>query len=726
MSFLDELARRAGIEAEFVDALGEQRQTPREGKQALLKAMELPAADEVEAEATLDRLTREEWGRALPPCVVLYADRELSVPLHLPEGTRAIRWTLLLEGGAEQTGSTDFVDLALADSAVLEGRPLERRWLTLPDGLPWGYHRLRLEDVAGAETSLIVTPGRCWLPGEDAAEGGNPGEGDLRCWGVAAQVYLLRSERNWGIGDFTDLRRLVETVRAHGGDAIGVNPLHGMFPDLPEQSSPYSPLSRYLLNALNIDIEAVPEFAESEAAQALVREPAFQERLVRARGATMVAYADVAALKYPVLQTLFAEFAQNGSPERKAAFAAFQGSCDELLTVSCAYEAIRQHLLTEDLHFRDCNKWPAEWQHAKAPGVAEFRETHAGLVKYNLWLQWIADEQLQAVKRASEGMAVGVYRDLAVGAHPCGAEIWSNPGVMVAGAEVGAPPDILNTFGQNWVLPPFHPRRMQEDGYRSFIALLRTNMRHAGGLRIDHAMALQRLYWIPRGGTPRDGGYVRYPTDDLIGLIALESHRNRCLVVGEDLGTVPHGFRQRMAEAQILSYKVLLLEEEEKGRGFVKRSSYQRLALSTASSHDLPTLRGWWEEIDLDLRERLGFIAPENAAKTRAKRDTDRGAMLELFREEGLLEGKSWPVTEEFIDAAHRFLARTSSVLMMAQLEDILEEAEQVNLPASMPDQYPSWGRRSTATLEKLASDPRLARLAAICKEERGTGANRH
>ena len=364
---------------------------------------------------------------------------------------------------------------------------------------------------------------------------------------------------------------------------------------------------------------------------------------------------------------------------------------------------------------------PAGGRHAESEGVATFRQTHAELVRYHLWLQWVADEQLQAAKRACAGMAVGIYRDLAVGASPSGAETWSNPHVMVATAEVGAPPDLLNTAGQNWVLPPFHPQKMKDDGYRSFIALLRTNMRHAGGLRIDHAMALQRLYWIPRGGTPADGGYVHYPTNDLIGVIALESQRNRCLVVGEDLGTVAPGFRERMAEAQILSYRVLLLEKTKKG--WTKERDYPRLALSTAGSHDLPTLRGWWEDVDLDLRERLGLIRAEDMPKAREERNTDREELLEQqFREEGLLEGNSWPVTEEFLEAAHRFLARTDSVLFMAQIEDIVEEAEQVNLPASMPDQYPSWSRRLPVTLEELTDDPRLARLAAIAKEERGAG----
>jgi 4-alpha-glucanotransferase len=243
-------------------------------------------------------------------------------------------------------------------------------------------------------------------------------------------------------------------------------------------------------------------------------------------------------------------------------------------------------------------------------------------------------------------------------------------------------------------------------------------MRHAGGLRIDHAMSLERLYWVPKGGSPQDGGYVQYPMDDLIGVLALESHRNECLVVGEDLGTVKEGFRERMAEARILSYRVLLFEKEESG--FLPPSAYPKLALSTASSHDLPTLRGWWEEVDLDLKGKLGLTKEDALPKSREERDKDRQAAVEALRAEGLLQEDGWPTTEEFIAAAHVFLARTPAVLAMAQIDDIAEEPEQVNLPGTMPDQYPSWSRRLSLGLEAMREDPRWVKLAEQMEQERG------
>ncbi len=713
-SFIDRLAERVGIESSFVDALDQTHETAPEKKAALLKAMGLAAEDEAQAENSLHHLKRAEWERALPACAVLHATRPLMVPVTLPRGHGPLPWTVALEGGEQRRGEAMFGDLEL----VREDEDREQRNLCLPQDLPWGYHRLRLDGAEAADMSLIVSPGRCWLPGEEGSDPSQATDRAQRLWGVAAQVYLLRSERNWGIGDFTDLRRLIGILREHGAEAVGVNPLHGMFSDAPEQASPYSPLSRYLLNVLNIDVESVPGFQESEAAQQLVVAEAFQAKLKTCREATMMAYEDVASLKLPVLQVLFTHFEHGAATEQKESFRAFRHGCDELLRVSCVYEAIRQYLTAENPEFRDTGNWPERFRHAGAEGAAEFTRTHPALIRYHLWLQWVADEQMTAVKQACEGMAVGIYRDLAVGASPSGAEVWSNPDVMVAGAEVGAPPDEWNAAGQNWALPPFHPGKMKEDGYRSYTSLLRTNMRHAGGLRIDHAMALQRLYWIPRGGKPRDGGYVRYPLDDLIGVIALESHRNRCLLLGEDLGTVAPGFRERMAEANILSYRVLLLERLKKG--YVPGAEYPEKSLSTASSHDLPTLRGWWEEVDLDLRERLGLTRPENAAKARAERDADRQALVGMFRADGLLASEEPPTAEAFIDAAHRFLLRTPAVLMMAQLEDLVHEPEQVNLPASTPDQYPSWSRRVALTLEDLARDGRLGRLAEIAREERG------
>jgi 4-alpha-glucanotransferase len=327
-------------------------------------------------------------------------------------------------------------------------------------------------------------------------------------------------------------------------------------------------------------------------------------------------------------------------------------------------------------------------------------------------------------------MAVGLYRDLAVGADRAGAETWANAAAVVSGAHVGAPPDIYNPAGQNWGLPPFHPRALREEEYASFIQLVRANMRHAGGLRIDHVMGLQHLYWVPEGQKPATGAYVRYPIEDLIGILALESHRQHCLIIGEDLGTVPEGFRERMAESNILSYRVLFFEQEEKTSAFLPPRVYPTLALAVVGSHDLPTFRGWWEGRDLDLKERLGlFLDPAEAPRQRQARECDRSQLLRALRHEGLLPPDGDPDIPTLARAAHAFLARTPSVLAMAQIDDLTDEADPVNVPATS-DEHPNWRRRLSVTLEELATRPHFIDIAEIFRAERSArrpdGTNAH
>jgi len=317
-------------------------------------------------------------------------------------------------------------------------------------------------------------------------------------------------------------------------------------------------------------------------------------------------------------------------------------------------------------------------------------------------------------------MAVGLYRDLAVGADRSGAEAWADATAVVSAAQVGAPPDIYNPAGQNWGLPPFHPRALREEGYQSFIQLVRANMRHAGGLRIDHAMGLQHLYWVLQGEEPSAGAYVRYPMEDLIGILALESHRHGCLIVGEDLGTVPEGFRERMAEANILSYRVLFFEQEPETGAFLPPNAYPELALAIVGSHDLPTLRGWWEGRDLDLKEQLGlFPEPGEASRQHQARERDRMQFLEALRRERLLPDDGEPDIPTLARAAHAFLARTPSGLAMAQIDDLTDEVEPVNVPATS-DEHPNWRRRLSMTLEELAARPRFIEIAEIFRAERG------
>ena len=709
-SALDTLAERNGVEHEFVDAHGRVRLTPEETKRALLAAMGVDANDEATATKALAALDHKEWGRSLPPVhVASRSGGALSIPLSLPTGAGTVSWRLNLEDGGEKQGESDFTAMALVDRHRLDGLVIERRTLMLDDDVPFGYHRITVQP-GDTTASLIVTPGRCWLP--PAIEEGH------KLWGLAAQLYLLRSEENWGIGDYADLRRLVEILVARGADVVGLNPLHAMFLDAPEHASPYSPASRLLLNILNIDVTGLPEFAACPAAQAVIASPAFRQKIAACRDASLVDYTAVATLKLEVLNRLFDDFWSNGDSERRRAFERFRRERGAAFERSCLFQALRQHFAAMGPEKADWRNWPQPYQDPQSPAVARFARDHEALVTFRTWMQWLADRQLATAAEAAGSMAIGLYRDLAVGADPSGAETWASQRAVVSAAQVGAPPDIYNTAGQDWGLPPFHPRALREEAYASFIELVRANMRHAGGLRIDHVMALQHLYWVPRGQSPASGAYVRYPLDDLVGILALESHRNRCLVVGEDLGTVPEGFRERMAAAGILSYRVLFFEKDESG--FLPPERYPELALSVVGSHDLPTLRGWWEGADIDLRHRLHLVPDADVSEAREQRAIDRRQLLNALHRAGMIPTEETADTEAVVEAAHRFLARSRSALAIAQMDDLTGEVDPVNVPTTS-DEHPNWRRRLSLSIEDFARHPRFQAVSAIFSAERGS-----
>jgi 4-alpha-glucanotransferase len=714
---LDELAERMGIEPEYRDARGRVVRAGAGTKRRLLAAMGAAAEDEPAARAALEALEAEDWESPLPPVLVLRAGADQpSVELTLPAGTDRISWRLLLEDGTEHAGQAAFATLPLLAECRLRGRDLQRRRLALPPGLPWGYHGLHLGDAA---TTLVVTPGRCWLP--PAIEAG------ARLWGIAAQLYLLRSATDWGIGDFGDLRSLVELAAARGADVIGLNPLHAMFDDNPEHASPYSPASRLLLNVLNIDVTAVPELLTCPEVLDRIRSEAFRQDVEACRSEHLVNYTRVAALKLSVLETLF-EACAAADEARWRAFGSFRRDQGPVLERHCLFLALRAHFAAQDPAQADWHAWPEAFRDPASTAVADFARDNRRRLDFLAWLQWVADTQLgaAAATAAGKGMAVGIYRDLAVGADRAGAETWANAAAVISGAQVGAPPDIYNPAGQDWGLPPFHPRALREEGYRSFVELVRANMRHAGGLRIDHVMGLQHLYWVPQGAAPPDGAYVRYPMEDLVGILALESHRQRCLVVGEDLGTVPEGFRERMAEANILSYRVLFFEQDAEG-AFLPPDRYPAEALAVVGSHDLPTLRGWWEGRDIALRERLGLYPdPAESGRQREARQRDRAALVQALRREALLPPDAEPGLPDLdfpllARAAHAFLARSPSVLAMVQIDDLTDEADPVNVPATS-DEHPNWRRRLGMTLEELAARPRFTDITAILRSARGPG----
>ena len=686
MNAVESLAEFCGIELSFKDARGETQHASPESIKKILAAMNEVVCDEGQAGAVLARRQAEDWRRTLAPvrvCDLTQGAPQIEITLARQRG--CLHWTVQLENGETTHDRVAFDELQLVGRRIIDGEEMERRVLALSPGTPPGYHRFSLETPA-TSMSLIVSPGLCYLPTRF--------ERRRQWWGISAQLYAVRSRENWGIGDFTDLRQLLDIARKSGGDVVGVNPLHALFLDDPSKASPYSPSSRLLLNVLNIDVTRVPELGDSETARGLIASPAFQLRLRACQVSATVNYDEVAQLKRPVLRDLYQTFRRRADPLRVTAFEQFRNAQPEEFFHGCVLQVLR--LLGRK-----------EFEHAGVPGIAEFRRSEAALIEEFVWYQWIADEQLADAAKSAAPMAVGIYRDLAVGSDAAGAEQWSNPAGF-ARAHIGAPPDIHNPSGQDWGLPAPLPRLMRDQAYRSFIDLVRANMRHAGALRIDHAMGLQHLFWVPEGCTAKEGAYVKYPLEDLIGILALESHRHQCLIIGEDLGTVPEGFRERIARANILSYRVLYFEKDYDSGAFLEAAAYPRLSLAVASSHDLPTLSAWWQNADIDLKQKMGRVDSEEsmqaAVAERAKERRLLGQTLGLPNSE-TADGK------DAVCAAHAFLAKTGAAIAMAQLDDITLETEPVNIPTTS-EEYPNWRRRYAVELEDLEANSLLRPIA--------------
>lgn len=555
---LESLAAQAGIAASYINAHGQQQAISTETKQRLLEAMH--------------PFTPTQVGSPVPPVVVFTQGR----PCHLNLQTVGeYTWTLTLESEPADKQ---------ARTGVHNGKVQRRKNLTLPRDLPLGYHQLTLRDEQQAWTcQIIVTPTRCFEP--DALLTGR------KLWGACVQLYTLRSDNNWGIGDFGDLKQMVLNVAKRGGAFVGLNPIHSLYPANPESASPYSPSSRRWLNVAYIDVNQVEEFKHSAEAQAWWNNAETQLRLSEARASEWVDYTSVITLKLNALQRAYPEFTkQKSSSKRLKAFQHFVQQGGESLYQQAAFDALHAHLSAQDPTMWGWPVWPDNLRNADSSGVAEFCHQHADKVDFYLWLQWLAYCQLSECFEVcqQQKMPIGLYRDLAVGVAEGGAETWGENGLYCLKASVGAPPDILGPLGQNWGLPPMDPHVMAARAYQPFIDMLRANMTCCGALRIDHVMSMLRLWWIPYGETADKGAYVRYPVDDLLAILALESQRNHCMVIGEDLGTVPVEIIAKLRDCGVYSYKVLYFEHDQ-DNSFRAPQSYTVQAMATITTHDLPS-----------------------------------------------------------------------------------------------------------------------------------------
>jgi 4-alpha-glucanotransferase len=716
-ALIERLAGLRGIADAYDNYRGELQHFSLETKAGILSAMGCVVDDNNAVAAEIAHIETARWRRFLPAVATTRTARigfDINVAAREFGGT--IVWRVTFEDGSRLDGAVSSADCAEVWRGEVSGSWITRRRFELAVDLPPGYHEFEAKIAGGAAEHclLMVSPPKCFEPAAIAA--------GRRLWGIAVQLYTVRSQVNWGIGDFRDLEMLIRWMASSGAGFIGVNPLHALAPADPVRASPYSASSRQFLNVLYISVPGVPEFADCPAARARMADPEFAHRLHELRAQPLVDYRGVADLKFEILALLHQEFRDKHlapRSERGRSFLEFVARRGLQLQLHARFDAL-------DCHFRKANgsasgwmSWPQEYRDVNGGAAARFALEHPTEVEFYAYLQWLAHEQLvQAQALARElGMPVGLYGDYAVGANPSGSETWVDQASYCLGAEIGAPPDPLALKGQGWGIPPPDPAVLQAHPLHGFVQLIRDNMRYYGALRLDHVMSLCRLWWVPAGCAATAGAYVHYPLHQLLTSLTLESARSSCLVVGEDLGVVPDEMCRAMPEFGLYHYKVLLFEKIS-GR-FRRPDEFARRALAAATTHDLPTLHSYWEGRDIELRRRLNLYPNEKIESDIVReREHDREMLLSALREQGISPAHpstpQEPYTDELGHALHLYLARSSTALVALQIEDLLGMIDPVNVPGTFAE-YPNWQRKLTASIEDMAGRSDIAqRLAEI------------
>lgn len=713
------VAHLRNISNRFVDYRGNEAEVAFENIEMILRAMGYDLDDDERLGHDAAQLDTHQWRELLEPITVLSPLRDywgVNVYVTTHDLMKPSHWTIELENGGTLDGLFNLDMLEQTGDYWIDGTQHVRRLLTLPKDIELGYHTIRVS-VGDIERSspLIVTPKTSFQP--------EPMVNGDKIWGTAIQLYTLRSDNNWGMGDFSDLAQLIKDMAAQGADVIGLNPIHSLYPISPDHNSPYSPSNRSFLNILYTDITAVPEFSESAALKRKVASKKFAATVEHLRATDDVEYSGVSALKHECFSVLYNVFKNNHLKKKTAraqAFFDFVEQQGEPLLQHSLFEALLAHFKALDINAWGWPVWPEAYQDQNSAEVQTFKLENEEAIQYWQYLQFITDEQLQRVDQLAKnlGMKIGLYRDLAVGADRGGAEIWSNKESFCLDASVGAPPDALGPNGQNWGLPPLDPVQLKNKGYATFITLLRNNMRACGALRIDHAMALLRLWWCPPGKTAAYGTYVYYDMFDMLGILNLESQRNRCLVIAEDLGTVPDAVMESFPEAELYSNKVFYFEIGD--HGCTEPEAYASKALAIVCNHDMPTVKAFWNKSDLDLRWQLGMFGTEaDFLAEQAVREKAKQQILNLLQKHNRLPENISPdasqlseMTQELCLAIHEQLAVTNSQIIAVQLEDMMLINKPVNIPGTSSE-YPNWRRKLDVKSSELFERPEITEFCS-------------
>ncbi len=697
---LRDAAGQCGVQQEFWDTFGHRYSTSTETNRAILTALGFDCASEETLSSSLEEREKAEWLSLLPPVRVVSESSPILIPVRAPASLTGLDLEIVTEAGQKHCLWLDLADLPPTKSISVEGKIYVERMAGIALRLPLGYHDARAGDCA---MRIIVTPDSAYVADTK------------KCAGLGVALYGLRSERNWGCGDFRDLKDLIAwAVPALHASFIALNPLHAIQNRRPFNTSPYLPVSIFYRNFLYLDVESVPGF---DRIRTRFEDENTLAELMKLRAAPVVEYEQVAALKRRALELIF-EASPPGQDCKD--WIAREG---DLLRLFTNWYALDEYLHAANPNLWVWPDWPEEYRDPESPSVKRFAASHQREILFHGWLQWLIDRQTADVQRYAReaGMSIGLYHDLALATDRCGSDLWAHRSFFISGCRVGAPPDDFSPTGQDWSFPPPDSQRHYEDGYRLYAQSIRNTVRHGGALRIDHVMRLFRLYWIPAGQDATRGAYVRDRAEDLVRILALESVRNNAVIVGEDLGTVEPEVRHTLAQFGVLSYRLLYFERDRER--FKRPDEYPVQALASATTHDLATIAGFWTGNDIEARREARTVDDAAYRSQKADRARDKQFLLEALSAAELLP-PDYPraahdipeLTGELHYAIAGYLASTPSLLWLINQEDMTKETAQQNLPGTTIE-YPNWGRRMLWSIEELKSLPEARDAAAMLRD---------
>ncbi len=721
---INELAELCGIVPEYWDIFGKKHVTSLSTKESILRSMRLKIDSSQEILDNINNIHDSAWLSFIEPVKVLSVNNlPFRIPIFVPlsegqEGSLSVYWSIENEDGLKNEFTYYLDSLHIADHRWLG----EQRYVKIEifdrAFRDIGYYSLYVKcssnrgELTGT-SRIIITPDTCYIPPKIL-------DYNQKFWGISINLYSINSKRNWGCGDFTDLLEMSKWLGDIGGHFVAINPMHALLNKMPYDISPYSPISRLYKNFIYLDLDNISDVSESTEAQVLMQSEPFKNELERLRQAELIDYESIAALKEKILRYAFETFYENHYKKTTKRGRIFKTYLKQEGLSLQSFSAYLAHY--KSYGNSDWNLWQIENSNISDNKAVRLNQEYKKEILFYSYIQWLIDSQLSNIAESiNSKLELGLMFDLAIGSIKCGSDVWNYQDIFALGINVGAPPDDFNPLGQDWGFPPLIPQMLKKTGYEFFIQTIRKTMKYAKALRIDHALGMFRLFWIPEGSLPSDGAYVVNPSEDLLRIIALESTRNKTMIIAEDLGTVGENVFDRLQNLNMLSYKLLYFERNYPDPSFKAPNAYPQKALCAVTTHDLATCSGFWISHDIKIKKELGlYTDDEKYQRHLSERQRDKKLLLNALVEHGILHGEnslenliSTGMSEELCIAIYEYLAKTPCMLASVSLDDILGTINQQNLPGII-ETYPCWRQKTALDLEKIITEERFKKLAEI------------